>query len=34
MDPVFDMIQQTNEIVSKQAVIDAEPFVTVPNGQQ
>ena len=28
MDPMFDMIQQTNEIVSKQAAIDAEPFAS------
>ena len=32
MDPVFDMIQQVNEVVSKQAAIDAEPYVTVHNG--
>ena len=32
MDPVFDMIQQVNEVVSKQATIDAEPYVTVHNG--
>ena len=32
MDPMFDMIQQVNEVVAKQAAIDAEPFVTVHNG--
>lgn len=32
MDPVFDMIQQVNEVVAKQAAIDAEPFETVHNG--
>jgi hypothetical protein len=32
MDPVFDMIQQVNEVVGKQATIDAEPYVTVHNG--
>jgi hypothetical protein len=31
MDRAFDMLQQVNEIVSKQAAIDAEPYVTVPN---
>ena len=34
MDPMFDRIQQLNEVVASQATIDVEPFVTVHNGQQ
>ena len=34
MDRAFDMIQQVNEIVSKQAAIEAEPYVSMHIGQR